>query len=228
MASQIDSPTRGQHASYRQPPWGCSHTAVFAAVLCLLVARPGQGNQRSSWAGKTCPTSQKTERSALGQGVRVLITQFVARTRSVEKFLPRLGERYARELKHLMRTEGTSPVAEVPHTILSLPCVVADQGAALALAKSWHADLVIWGMVGAEPINPVELPANSAAGPIAESVSVTASSVQVAGAVISQGNSLSCIGNVNNCHLYVFQAVRHPLESEVVPVVTSSTASSIA
>ncbi len=222
MASQLGNRGTGPRLPARLV--GSAAAPALGAVLCLLgLLSPGHGQASPATAlvGRPCSASSRAADPGSGQGVHVLVAQFAARRPGSDKFLPRLSQRYASELRRLLRAGPASPSPVVPHTVVSLPCVIPDQATALAMAESWHADLVIWGLVGVESVLPLEplVPRPSPTGPA--NTTVSTSSVQVAGGVVSQGYSQTCIGNINNCHLYVLQIPRHPLESAVVPIVTS-------
>lgn len=159
-------------------------------------------------------------------GVRIVVTSFASRSQELGKYLRLLSARYAEAIRSTLRSATTMPpgVRSTAATELAAvalaPCSVRSQEEAEQLAVAWMVDAVVWGLVGAQEATPRATMHKvvAAAGP-GESPSGNRS-ITITGSVSSHGTSLTCVGNTNDCRIYIFHPYRHPLEEPVVPILT--------
>lgn len=203
-------------------------------VLLFICALATDAEARSGSHGRpvqlpaACRADSLSTKDVKAAGIRVVVAQFASSAKTVAKFLAPLSDKYLEAVrvtfKQPLQSRQDSGVDhlspwQAPVVVTLVPCAIPSQEAASLLASQWHVDAVLWGLVGVEessaPPAGHGIPSGTGNAP-----PTGTGNVFVSGAVVTSGSSLACIGNNNDCRLYMFQAHGHPLQEPVVPVLT--------
>lgn len=190
-----------------------------------------------AWAGShgrpvhlpaACRPDSLPTKDSKTPGIRIVVTQFASEAKAMAKFLPMLSDKYAEAVRLtlkqsvLLRQDGGATKQQgwqVPAFVSLVPCSISSQEVASQLAKLWQVEAVLWGLVGVEESSSLHA-RQGLSSEVGGSSHTGTGDVSVSGTVITNGSSLACIGNNNDCRFYMFQAHGHPLQEPVIPILT--------
>jgi hypothetical protein len=201
---------------------------MFAVGMAIGVHDSSWAASRTASLPAPCLPSALSVKERSAPGARIVVAQFASHSKSVAKFLPALSDKYAESVRVILKEPLRSLSGfgalqrgskQDAGSVLLVPCSIATQTAAAQLVKEWQVEAILWGLVGVEEAPP-QHPAQSASSAAGSVPAAGTGNVSVSGTVVTTGSSLTCIGNNNDCRLYMFQAHGHPLQEPVVPILT--------